>query len=371
MKKQKNFLKKAVFLAAFLAIGVLAVAGCILCEPKVQETPAVPVVAPEPEIPKISLAAAGDVMLARKLDRLMKERGIDYPFSQTAAVLFDADLAFANLESPLSTRGEKLLGKGIWFRGRPENAQALVQAGFDVLSIANNHAVDYDSPALLDTIEILQGFGIKTVGGGENIAAARRPVSVEVKGIKVTFLAYSEMTDIVWSFKYPRRLKATEDTPGIAPLVVDEILADVAAIREETDFVVVSLHWGTEYRHQPESYQQEIAHRLIDGGVDLIIGHHPHCLQGIEVYKNGLIAYSLGNFVFDQNWSDMTREGLLLKMIITPDGWEDVNIYPIFINDGQPVIAEGEQAESILSLTRNISEKLGTKIEIQDGKGII
>jgi poly-gamma-glutamate synthesis protein (capsule biosynthesis protein) len=127
--------------------------------------------------------------------------------------------------------------------GKPENTQALLQAGFDVVSLANNHALDYDSPALLQTIELLRAVGIKTVGGGKDIGEARSPVIIEREGIKIAFLSYSEMADMVWSFKHPRKLKATEEIPGIAPLIVEQIIEDIENVKAQADYVFLSLHW--------------------------------------------------------------------------------------------------------------------------------
>ncbi|MEL7563838.1 MAG: CapA family protein [Dehalobacterium sp.] len=240
-----------------------------------------------------------------------------------------------------------------------------------IVSLANNHALDYDSPALLQTIELLQAVGIKTVGGGKDIGEARSPVIIEREGIKVAFLSYSEMADMVWSFKHPRKLKATEEIPGIAPLIVEQIIEDIENVKAQADYVFLSLHWGVEYQDMPEDYQRDIAHQLIDAGADVILGHHPHCLQGVEIYQGGLIAYSLGNFVFDQNWSDKTREGLLLSLKMNPTEILQAELLPIFINDGQPVVAEDDQGKKILERAYHISEKLGTKFILNEEKGVI
>ena len=370
MKKNGRIFFSAILLALLFIVG-----SWFITEQALPEVEGIgdedPVIAPVVEEPEITLAAVGDVMLARKLSKLMESKGLDYPFTKTAGLLSSADIAFANLESPFSHRGKQLPGKGIWFRAKPENIQALTQAGFDVLSIANNHALDYDSPAFLDTIQLLNENNIRAVGGGANIDEARTPVIIEEDGLKTAFLAYSEMADMFWSYKYPRRLKADADTPGIAPSVPEQIEEDIALIRPNADLVVVSLHWGVEYQSEPEDYQREMAHSLIDAGADIIIGHHPHCIQGIEIYQGGLIAYSLGNFVFDQNWSEETKQGLLLQIKCGPQGWQEAKVLPVYINDGQPVIAEDSIADRILSLTRRISEKLDTEIIIEGKTGLL
>ncbi|GAW92404.1 CapA family protein [Calderihabitans maritimus] len=319
----------------------------------------------------VQLLAVGDVMLARKVGRLMEEKGLYYPFAKIAARLQSADLTFGNLESPISDRGFPLPRKGIWFRARPETVRALVYSGFDVMSLANNHALDYESPALLQTIEILARNGIASVGAGENLMQARKSVVKTVNGVRVGFLAYSDMADLIWDWNYPRSMRATEERPGIAPLDEKIILEDIAELRKKVDIVVVSLHWGEEYSDYPTAGQRRLARRLIDAGAHLIIGHHPHTLQGLEVYRHGLIAYSLGNFVFDQNWSLETRQGLILDLVLTPLGIREARIMPIFIHQSQPRIASGEQGQAILEKTVRLSRQLGTRLILQENEAVI
>ncbi|MBO8170034.1 MAG: CapA family protein [Thermoanaerobacteraceae bacterium] len=338
-----------------------------------------PVFQPVTGAPRVSLAAVGDIMLSRGVGRFIAEYGVDYPVKQVAQRLSQADVTFGNLESPIGTGGRPLPGKGIWFRAQPETVHALVYSGFDVVSVANNHALDYDSEVLLETLDILQENGIHAVGGGENIDRARQPVIIERNGLKIGFLAYSEMADIIWSFRYPRMLRATEEQPGIAPAVsfnvrkisedvyVRKMLKDVRNLVPKVDLVVVSLHWGVEYRYHPEDYQRELAHRLIDAGVDLIIGHHPHTLQGLERYRQGLIAYSLGNFIFDQDFSQQTSEGLLLDVVFSPLGIERAAVSPVVIDRGQPVVAQGETAERVKKITAELSADFGLDFNRQPG----
>ncbi|MHB1419689.1 MAG: CapA family protein [Bacillota bacterium] len=318
------------------------------------------------DISPTSLVAVGDVMLSRKVGKLMDSNGLEYPLAGIRDVLKQADITFGNLESPLSRGGAPLPGKGIWFRARPEAVASLKEAGFDVMSLANNHALDYDSPALLDTVDILTGNGIAEVGGGSNIAEARRPEVIEINGEKIIFLAYSDMAEMYWSSKYPRQLRATGVLPGIAPLKVDEILADMARAKKKAEIVVLSLHWGVEYADEPTPGQRDLAHRLIDGGADLIIGHHPHTLQGVEVYHQGLILYSLGNFVFDQYFSQETQEGLMLQALLSPFGLQQAKILPVILPQSRPELAQGETALRILEKTRALSLKLNTHLRIVD-----
>lgn len=181
-------------------------------------------------------------------------------------------------------------------------------AGFDVLSIANNHIWDYGADAVRDTLTILKDAGIGVIGGGMNYQEAHAPLIKETSGVKIAFLGY---TDLI-----PSSLDSKTARPVIAFLDIDRAISDVKEARKLADLVVVSLHWGNEYEITPNHNQERIAKSLIDAGAQLIIGHHPHVVQPIEEYGGGYIAYSLGNFVFDQNFSPETKKGLALKVIL-------------------------------------------------------
>ncbi len=327
----------------------------------------VPAVSPRVEEPsrQVSLVAVGDIMLARKVERLIQNHGTDYPFARIEHKLQEADIAFGNLESPLSERGTPLPGKGICFRARPEMSARLKQAGFDVLSVANNHALDYDTDAFLDTLDLLRSNDIQPVGGGRNIDEARQPIIIEKNGLRVGFLAYTIFADVYYDYRYRRTFRATETISGVAPLEQELILEDLAALRPQVDVVIVSLHWGTEYSRYPDPGQQELGRALIDAGADLIIGHHPHITQGFERYGNGLIAYSLGNFIFDQNQHLFTRQGLILDLQLTADGLSDLRVWPVFIQESQPYIMEGEQAREFLQTVQESTRRLGTESTIK------
>lgn len=344
--------------------------GSLLSAIKTRVSPESPSPGPGPDSPagpppadEVSLVAVGDVVLARKVAQAMAEYGLDYPFATIAPDLREADLTFGNLECSISDRGSRLPGKGIWFRADPAVAPVLKDVGFDVLSIANNHSLDYLDAAFNDTIDLVSAQGISPVGGGQNLAQARKPVIREVNGHKIAFLAYSDMADIYWSQKSKRTLAATEDSCGIAPLKIDLIEEDVAKAVYAADAVVVSLHWGIEYADYPTAEQRRIAHRIIDAGARLVIGHHPHTLQGVERYGEGLIAYSLGNFVLDQYQKQKTQESILLKVKFEDGGqsWR-AEIWPVVLPKSQPRLATGADAQRILEKTRRLSQKLGTEL---------
>ncbi len=256
----------------------------------------------------VTLLFVGDIMLSRLIGDIMaRNNDWRYPFLETADFLKNADITFGNLEGPISARGTKV-GSIYSFRSDPRAIEGLMYAGFDVLSIANNHIWDYGADAVRDTLTILKDAGIGVIGGGMNYQEAHAPLIKETSGVKIAFLGY---TDLI-----PSSLDSKTARPVIAFLDIDRAISDVKEARKLADLVVVSLHWGNEYEITPNHNQERIAKSLIDAGAQLIIGHHPHVVQPIEEYGGGYIAYSLGNFVFDQNFSPETKKGLALKVIL-------------------------------------------------------
>lgn len=322
----------------------------------------------------IVLAAAGDVMLTRGVGRVIDEMGVDHPFERVKGLISRADVAFCNLETSISTGGTPIPGKGIWFRSRPEAATALARAGFDIVSLANNHILDYDTPSLLDTMNYLARVGVRYAGAGRNIEDARAPSVIEVLApsgqIRVAFLAYNELSFVYWTSAYPRMFAATDTVPGTAPMVRAQILEDVKKARELADLVVVSLHWGTEYVSWPSKTHRKLARDIIDAGASLVLGHHPHVLQGFEVYRGGLIAYSLGNFIFDQRGLSRSQS-LILAVGLGPEGPLWAQLIPVLIRRGQPAPAAGEAGEQILRKVAFISRPFGTKIVHDHRSGFI
>ncbi len=302
-----------------------------------------------------TLSFVGDIMLSRGVaNQIKKHQDYNWPFLKIASTTQEADLVFANLEGQISSRGVNQ-GSVYSFRVSPELVEGLKFAGFDVLSLANNHIFDWGSEALTDTINILKNNGIEPVGAGKNYQEANSPVIKEINGsthsansgqagspqVKIAFLAYTNL--------YPKSLYADENSAGISDFDLEKIKSKIEEINGSTsslqaktaDIIIISLHWGDEYQTQSNINQQDIAHQLIEAGADLIVGHHPHVVQEIEQYQNGWIAYSLGNFVFDQNFSKETMEGLILKVIIKNKKISEITPLKIKINNAfQPELVE-------------------------------
>jgi len=252
-----------------------------------------------------TILLAGDIMLDRSVEKMVNEVGEGdwaYPFKRISEFTSQADITFANLEGPLSDQGANQ-GSIYSFRFEPESIAGLLSAGIDVVSLANNHILDYGSLALCDSVERLQQAGIGTVGAGCSYEEANIPYIVELGNMRIAFLAYTNL--------YPSSRFAEDEMPGLSHADTEIILQNVRFLKEKqlVDYVFVSYHWGDEYKTRSNKRQQDLAHKLVDGGVDVVIGHHPHVVQEMERYGDGWIIYSLGNFVFDQYFSDETMRG--------------------------------------------------------------
>lgn len=294
------------------------------------------------------LVAVGDIMLGedalcvgRGVGSTVKKRGANYPFLKVASVLREGDIVFGNLEAVLSNNGmNKKSLSSLQMRAAPETVEGLKYAGFNALSLANNHALEHGEEPLSETMSILSENNINYVGVNSNIAKAREPLILDIKGITIAFLAYCLIPD---------------KTAYISIKDPEEICVDVRKAETKADIVVVSLHWGNEYINKPSPSQIRLAHQIIDSGADIILGHHPHVLQGIEKYHNGVIAYSLGNFVFDM-WQERTRKSMILRMNLSKDRISDIEVVPVHINDDyQPEIVQSEEGKNLLSEIENWS----------------
>ena len=294
------------------------------------------------EPPTITLAAVGDIMLSRMVAQKMKTyQDYKYPFLEIAGLTREADIAFGNLECPITQ--ERTIGSTeMIFRADPESIEGLKYAGFDILSLANNHSFNFGVQGLKDTFQYLDESDIAYSGAGQDKKEAYAPKILEVKGIKIAFLAYADNTFT------PSYSQAKDNQAGIAFMKIPEMEKAVAAAKSKADLAIVSMHSGTEYASQPNSKQIVFARAAIDAGADLIIGHHPHTVQKLEKYKGKYIFYSLGNFVFDQMWSRETKEGLAVKLILSKDGVREIELIPVLIeNYSQPRILGEAEAQNI------------------------
>lgn len=293
--------------------------------------------------PLVHLAAVGDVMLDRTLGNYISQGNLAYPFANVAPLFTAADITIANLECALGDVGTPA-AKSYTFRAPPAAAQSLALAGIDIVSLANNHGMDYGPEALLQGIDLLNQAGVVPIGGGPNDTAARAPHIRVVNGLRLAFLGYVNVPVEGRGF-VTESWTATADAPGLAWAVPDLIRADVTAARAQADHVIVMLHSGYEYQAAPSPPQREAAEAAIEAGATLVIGHHAHILQGVAFKPQGVIVYGLGNFAFT---IDGAPETVILNAWLDRNGVRQIEFVPAVIQvGGQPRLATPEEAAAI------------------------
>lgn len=266
---------------------------------------------------QLFLAAVGDVMLSGGYWDAARRSETQSLFEDLAPVLSDVHMAVGNLEGPLTERAEVTPASRFCLRGHPLYARVLRSAGFGALSLANNHIMDFGWQGVEETLDLLSKAGIRAFGAGLNLAAARAPLRIFADGVNVAFLGYTDVP-----VEMP--IYATEKDPGVAPAELSLMIEDIRAAKRECDVVVVCLHWGQEMVRCPSLRQRRIARQLMAAGATLVLGHHPHVLQGIEQIGSGLVAYSLGTYcVCEEEWRGQNTDGDSFRMMhMGPDdGW--------------------------------------------------
>jgi poly-gamma-glutamate capsule biosynthesis protein CapA/YwtB (metallophosphatase superfamily)/outer membrane protein assembly factor BamB len=272
---------------------------------------------------EVILVFLGDVAPGRSMEAQLARYGPSYPWAELGPLLWDADLAVANLECVLTTQGSPL-DKSYLIRAHPRWGQTLLEAGLDLVTLSNNHALDFGYAGLDETLSTVQALGIATIGAGPSQSLAHRPALFNLGGVRVALLGYAAA-----------RWNGSVDVPATDRLAWAEtaaVQADVRAIRDQVDLVVVLLHAGTEYAATPSSDQKAIALAAIEAGADLVVGHHPHVTQTIEQSERGLVVYSLGDALFDIP-RQAAMQGELLRIHATREGIIQAEVWPFWIQD--------------------------------------
>lgn len=272
---------------------------------------------------EVILTFLGDVALGRSVEAQLARYGPAHPWAALSPLLDEADLAVANLECILSTQGQPL-DKSYLIRAHPLWGKTLVEAGFDLVSLGNNHALDFGPIGLDETWSVLESLKIAAVGAGSSRQAAHQPATFTLDGVRVKVLGYAAA-----------RWYGSVDVPATERLAWAEpasVVADVIAVRDEADLVIVLLHAGTEYATTPSSEQVSVARAAVDAGADLVVGHHPHVTQTVERYGQGLIVYSLGDALFDIP-RQAAMQGDLLRVHATREGLTQAELWPFWIED--------------------------------------
>jgi poly-gamma-glutamate synthesis protein (capsule biosynthesis protein) len=271
---------------------------------------------------KINIIVTGDVIPARSVNhRTVTSKNFLWPYEKTADILLSGDLTIANLETPLLSVCP-LTVEGMVFCGDARNTEGLVFAGIDAVNLANNHSGNYGVSGITETVKTLEKAGMTTFGNSDIVYK-------DVKNIRIALLGYNDL--------FP---------PGVDRGLLESRIKEA---RTQVQLVIVAFHWGVEYTGQPTEGQKELAHLSIDSGADLVIGNHPHWIQPAELYKDKLIVYAHGNFVFDQMWSEKTKEGVVGSYTFYDGKLVEAQFLPIYIKDyGQPEFLEGERKQKIL-----------------------
>lgn len=277
----------------------------------------------EPAEAEAILVFLGDVAPGRSMEAQLTRYGPAHPWAGLSPLLRNADLATANLECVLTAQGEPM-DKSYLIRAHPRWSQTLVDAGLDLVTLGNNHALDFGPAGLDETLYTLEAAGIATVGAGPSQEIARSPELFDLNGVRVAVLGYAAAR---WNGSAD--VPATDRLAWAQPAAVQ---ADISAVRDQADLVVVLLHAGTEYATIPSSDQVAVAHAAVDAGADLVVGHHPHVTQTVEQYRDGLVVYSLGDALFDIP-RPAAMQGDLLRIHATRDGLVQAELWPFWIQD--------------------------------------
>ena len=301
----------------------------------------------------LTTSIVGDIMLGRRvgewLARADDPADVLRPMARRLAA---ADVTVGNLESTLSKSGAPTQG-GDSFGADPDMLAGLRLAGFDVLSVANNHLGDYGERAIGETVAELRDGGFRAVGGGTNLARARQPAIVERKGVRIGFIATDSIGETPAASSDSPGTNRVNAPPRTGPLdrrALARVAADIRALDARVDLVVVLPHWGTQYTHTPEPVQRTVGRRLVDAGADLVVGGHPHWVQGLEVHDGVVIAHSLGNFVFDMDFMTETQQGVVLEATYWDDELKSLDLVP-YRMDGSfaPRPASPDEGAEVLS----------------------
>nr|WP_306304739.1 CapA family protein [Paenibacillus pini] len=298
---------------------------------------------------KVLIQFAGDMIFSGKVEDQLEKNGYSYPFDKLGNLFQKDDLTLANLETPVTTRGVGAKNKQFVFKSSPLALDALHAAGMDVVNLANNHILDQGIEGLLDTISYLDSSGIKYVGAGKNKKSAYEPEYVNRNGITIAVLGFTRVSPETSWF-------AGSSNPGVAQLYEpSQALKSVAEARKKADLVIVMTHWGIERSLKPNDNQQMLAHSLVDAGADLIIGGHPHVLQGMEQYKGKWIAYSTGNFIFTKSSTPATWKTAVFQARCSTKTGCGLKMIPYKAELGQPVPMQQQEGQQLLREMQGLS----------------
>lgn len=305
---------------------------------------------------RVVIAFAGDILFDANYAIMvsLQQRGGDISRGIMPEVIEEmtgADIMMLNNEFPYSDRGTPTPDKAFTFRAKPSTVSYLGDLGVDIVSLANNHAYDHGEEAFLDTLQTLKDAGIHYVGAGVNAEEAQRPVYYIINDMKIAFVCATQIE----RNETPDTKEATETTPGVFRCWNGEkLLQTVKETKENSDFVIVYVHWGTENQVETDWAQEKQARELVEAGADLIVGDHPHCLQKIEIINGVPVFYSLGNFWFNSKQLDTG----LLKVTVSEGKLESCQFLPCLQSNCTTTMLGGAEKERVLEFMRSMSENV-------------
>lgn len=321
-----------------------------------QPPAAAPAPEPEPEPRNFTMVAVGDVMLDRSVWRRIESNGPQSIFEKVRDELRSADITFANLECPLASSGPHA-PKDCIFRADPRAVEVLLDGGIDVVAVSNNHSLDAGTSGLMATLDTLDRAGVAYCGAAREREDAWEPCRFEVNGVMLGFVACTDL-----SFQHGSWCKVDTE--------MTEFAQRLRAAKEECELLVVSIHWGNEYQSVPTQRQRDVAKAAVEAGADLVIGHHPHTLQGVGQHNGAPILYSAGNFVFDQREGERMESAIFDMTWTEGEGWH-IRMVPVWIPLSRcgPIYPEESRAAKIINRLATLSANLGVPVTVENNEG--
>ncbi len=306
----------------------------------------------------VKLLAVGDVMLIDQVEAQIKKKSNLFPYDDFIPLLKEQDLGFCNLEALLSTsEGSRHKGKRATFKIKEDSLKGLIQAGFNLINVGNNHTVDFGPQQVINTIDYIRKNDAYAIGGGKNKSDAHKPVKINIKGVEIGALGYA---------KQANELNANETRAGSTGFILSEVIADVRNLKNQVDVVLVSVHWGWEFVNYPDPEIQYCYRKVIEAGADAILAHHPHFINGIEIYRQKPIFYSLGSFIMDFEpplseyelnlFQSSYNHNIAIQLYINKEGVTEFQVMPTMMSkECQIKFEDGEQKEATLKMLKNYS----------------
>lgn len=307
----------------------------------------------------LTLTMVGDVMMGRYVEEVTEKHGYEYLFRYMEPYFANSDYVSGNYEHTVlkeEVTNYKEADTPIRLNSNASGVQAVKDAGFSVVSLANNHMMDYEEQGLLDTIDEFKSADMHYVGVGSNTAEAKNSIDyADVNGVRVATLGFTDV--------YGKDAVSKNGKAGLLNSNPDLLFEMIGKARDakqgNADLIVVNMHWGQEYSTSTTARQKDLAKAIIDAGADIIIGHHPHVLQSFDVYKDGIIFYSLGNFIFDQGWT-RTKDSAMVQYHLAEDGKATIDVVPLQIEEAtpRPATSSIDKSRVYRQLTKETSEKV-------------